>query len=424
MATATRTITRTAIRTASLALALAASVADASPASEAAFERGLARFQAKDFAGAIAPLAEAHAADPDDADTALLLGIAYYRTGQLALARPLLEQAERDSDADGKASARVFLGLIAEQGGDVDSARDYFGLVARSSTSLGASGRLLLEESGPERWSVAGIARAGYDSNVALQPGSPGRGKGKGLGDGDLTLLGAATGRPVDGTPLMLDETLLYRHYAQDTDYDMLADVVGATYTLSAPASRAALAYHFDASTLGGTRYELAHLVDVSARHSLPAGTSVGAAYRFAARDYGRAYAGYSALVQSVVLDVARGTPGTPHELSLGYVWQHEPTDDPTLAYNGNGARAALRLRAAKSVEIRATALAIDRRYNFMSAGRRDEYLTLDATMYVDLSRTWGFMAGTALTRNVSNANGFDYTKLVLFAGLLAVTSD
>src|SRR5690242_1597762 len=152
-------------------LAIAASLAPAVRAGDATpFELGVARVRADDFTGAIPPLEQAHAADPGDTDTALLLGIAYYRTGRLDDARPLLHQAERASDAETQASARVFLGLIADARGNVSRARTYYALVARSSTELGASGRLLLDDSGAERWSVVAIVRPGYDSDVALLP--------------------------------------------------------------------------------------------------------------------------------------------------------------------------------------------------------------------------------------------------------------
>src|SRR5512138_2877704 len=127
------------------ALAIAAVLAWAGPAfGESAFETGVDRFRAQDFAGSVAPLEQAHASDPRDADTALLLGIAHYRTDRGVRAVPLLQQAERSGDDDVRASARVFLGLIADERGDSDRAQSYFGLVARSSTDLGSTGRLLL----------------------------------------------------------------------------------------------------------------------------------------------------------------------------------------------------------------------------------------------------------------------------------------
>src|SRR5215470_2270741 len=90
------------------------------------FERGLAKFQAGEFAAAIAPLAAAHAADPSDIDTGLLLGIAYYHCDDAARARPLLVAAAASPDRETRDSARIFLGLIADAAGDADRASDYF----------------------------------------------------------------------------------------------------------------------------------------------------------------------------------------------------------------------------------------------------------------------------------------------------------
>src|SRR5215470_15220410 len=89
-------------------------------------ERGVARFQAGEFAAAIEPLAAAHAAEPSDLDTALLLGIAYYRCNDADRARPLLLAAERSSDPETRDSARIFLGLLAAAAGDGTDALDYY----------------------------------------------------------------------------------------------------------------------------------------------------------------------------------------------------------------------------------------------------------------------------------------------------------
>src|SRR5689334_15811305 len=71
----------------------------------AELERGLARFQAGEFAEAIAPLRAAHAFAPQDLDTALLLAIAYYRCDDIARARPLLIAAADSPDPEIRDSA-------------------------------------------------------------------------------------------------------------------------------------------------------------------------------------------------------------------------------------------------------------------------------------------------------------------------------
>ena len=397
---------------------------------DSAFERGVARFRAEDFAGAEAPLQQARAEHPDDADTALLLGITYYKLGRADDALPLLEQAEAHGDADSKASARVFLGLIADERGEPGRARGYYELVARSPTELGTSGKLLLDQSGPERWSLVAILRPGYDSNVALQPATatvppgPGRGGAGDLGDAELSLIGGATVRPSLALPLVVDDTLLYRSYARDTAYNMLADTAGATYTFAGLSDRATAAYHFEAETLGGARYELAHVADASYRHLFAGEYGIGARYSFAARDYALAdYAGYTGMTHTAGADLSWGTPGGASGASLGYVFERENTDDPTLSSTGHGARGELHARLAPGTDLRASALALHRTFDPDSMGRVDTLVRTDAALYIDLSSSLGIVVGGTLVRNASNAADFDFTKWTAFAGLVATTS-
>jgi tetratricopeptide (TPR) repeat protein len=390
------------MRAAIAAVALCAATAHAEDVG--ALERGTARFTAGDFAAAIEPLEAAHAAAPDDADTALLLGIAYYRTGRSDDARPLLEQAEARGDTDAKASARVFLGLIADAGGDSDRARSYFSLVADSPTELRASGKLLLDNSGPERWSAIAILRPGYDSNVALLPATAVR-AGQGA-DADMTLIGALTGRPSLELPIVLDETIAYRKQAELSAYDMVSDSLGGTATFAGAHDRGTLAYHFEAALLGGTRYELGHVAEATYRHD-----AVGARYTFAARDYAQdAYTGYSGFEHTGVIEAYW------HELSAGPVIDRDSTSDATLAATSFGGRADVRAR-----NFRGSALVLDRRFDEM--GRADVEARIDGAVFVDLSPSLGAVLGASFVRNASNTPDFDYTKWTVFAGLVIGTS-
>ncbi len=388
---------------------------------ETAFEHGLALFKTGDFANAIGPLVEAHRIDPADPDTALMLGIAYYRTGHLDAAYPLLVQAERAGDVESQASARVFLGLIADARGEPDRAHHYYTLVAHSPTELGTSGRLLLELSGPERWSVAGIVRPGYDSNVALLPATAM--KGTTSGDGEVTLIGTATGRPTLDLPVVLDETLVYRRHAQQTDFDILSDVLGATATLAGATDRGSLAYHFEVSTLGGARYQTAHVADLATRHDLGHGYGLGGRYTFAARDYVLAdYAGYTGITHTAVAELSWGSAGTPHQLFGGYVFEREGTADPSLSSISNGATGTLRVRPWRGAELRVSALGAYRSYDAASNGRRDVQVSADATLHVNLTRVLGVVIGGSAVHNTSNDASFEYIKWTTFLGLVAAT--
>lgn len=409
------------------ALAIAASCAVAPSAradDETAFERGVARFSADDFAGAIPLLAQARAADPHDTDTALLLGIAYYRTGELDAARPLLLEAERADDAETQASARVFLGLIADAAGNVARARRYYALVAHSPTDLGASGRLLLDDSGAERWSIVAIVRPGYDSDVPLLPATAAPPGAAIAADADVTAVLGATARPSLAVPLVLDDTLSYRKQTQLTAYDMLADSVGATLTLAGAADRGSLAYHFEASMLGGARYELGHVVELAYRHTLGGDLGLGARYTLAARDYAQdAYAGYTGLEHTGVAELAWGEPTTPTEVTVGYVIDRDGTDDPALSELGQGGQLTLRARPWSGGELRGLVLAENRMYDAASMDRHDMLLTGNLALYVDLSHTFGLVFGATVTRNASSDADYDYAKWTAYAGLIVGAS-
>jgi hypothetical protein len=221
--------------------------------------------------------------------------------------------------------------------------------------------------------------------------------------------------------PLVLEELLLYRAYAHQTDFNMLADAIGATNTLAGAHDRASIAYHFEASTLGAQRYELAHVADGSYRHTFGASFGLGARYTFAARDYAPdAYAGYTGLYHVASAEAVWGSPAASSEGTIGYVFERQGANDPTLASNGNGGSAQLRLRLGDGVDLRASALAIHRRFDSASMGRIDTYVRGDAALYVDASSAFGFVVGGSLVRNASNTPDDDYTKWTLFAGVIA----
>jgi tetratricopeptide (TPR) repeat protein len=414
-------------------LAIAALIAAAAPAAAAEapqpteLERGVALFQAHRYGDAIPPLAAAHAADPADPDAALLLGIAYYQTGRPESARPLLEQAERGGGADAQASARVFLGLIADAAGDAERARGYYALVARSPTDLGASGRRLLDRDRPE-WSIAAILRPGVDSNVPLLPTTavgpgPGRGGG-GQADADLTLIASATARPLGSVPLVLDETASYRKQVSLGDYDALGDVLGATVALEGGANAGSLAYHFELSTLGGARYELGHIADAGYRRALGGrdGLGLGLRYTFAARDFAQdAYAGYTGLYHTAIAEASWGGPAAPREFAIGYVLARDATDDATLAATGHGGRIAARLRPWAGAELRAQLTAGAYLYN--EAARRDLRVRGEATLFIDVSHAVGIVLGATALHNASNAADADYDKWTAFGGLVVAAS-
>jgi hypothetical protein len=409
-----------------LALTFATLVATAAAAHAAgdgdgAFERGVERFSAEDFAAAIAPLRAALAASPSDRDAELLLGISYFRTGDDASARPLLAEVSRADDADDAATARVFLGLLADRDGDNDLARSYYDAVARSSTELAATGRALAARGAPDRWSLVAVLRPEVDSNVALQPGAAIAMPGAQAADADLFALAGATVRPLDAVPITLDDTLSYRKQGRLTSYDLLANSLGATWDHAGDALRASAAYHFESSTLGGARYQLGHVGELAGRYALTDGWGAAARYTIAARDYAPdAYAGYSGIYHRGELGLDWADRARAVELSVGYVIARELTDDASLAATGQGARAAVRVVAWKGAELRADIEGQARVFDDASMGRRDVVVRGGAAFYVDLSSAWGVVVGATALRNASNVADFDFTKLTAYAGLVA----
>ncbi len=409
-----------------LALAiLAATPVVAHAGGDDAFERGVDRFQREDFAGAIPPLREALAATPSDRDAELLLGIAYARTGDDADARPLLADAARADDPEAADSARIFLGVIADRDGDRALARRYYDAVARSSSDLAATGRSLADGAGAApRWTLVAIVRPEVDSNVALLPTTAAPMPGAPIADADLLAIAGATARPIDALPVVLDETFSYRAQDRLTSYDLLANTIGANAQAGDADWTGTAGYHFEASTLGGARYELGHVGDLGLRRALGARTGLDASYTIAARDYAIAdYAGYSGVTHRGGLDLDWADRDHTVELVAGARIARELTDDPALTATAAGGRAELRLAAWKGAELRADADATARTFDPASMGRRDLQLRGGAAFYIDLSPAVGLVVGGTALRNVSNDSDFDATKLTAYVGLVAAAS-
>jgi hypothetical protein len=392
----------------------------ASERGDAAFELGLARFQAADYAAAIVSLLEAHSEDPSDPDTALLLAIAYYRTARYDAASPLFAQAERMGDVETQNSARIFLGLLAEARGEEDQARLFYGLVASSgAVDLTATARRLLDPT--DRWFVVAVVRPEVDSNVALLPGTAAKNN-QASADADLLLLVRGAVQPVEGIPVSLDETATYRKQAQLTEFDMLALTSGATYLHVGSVHRASVAYHLEVSTLGGTRYLVGHVGELALRRAMSPCVALAARYTFADRAYAAAdYAGYSGITHAAAAELT--WTRRSFQLDVSYLFDRESTDDPALSAIGNGVRGAAQFQPSKTLDLRGSLTTTYRRFDAASAGRRDLRLQGEVSVYHDLSGIWGLVVGGAFVRNVSSNVDFDYPKWTVFAGLVAALS-
>ena len=408
-----------AIAMALAALGPGAAAADDVVDAGAELERGLARFQAGDYAAAIAPLRAAHAAAPEDLDTSLLLGISYYRCDDVARARPLLVAAAGSPDPETRDSARIFLGLLADATGDADAALGYYDSVARGSTSLAASGRELLDRGRGDRFVAGLVIRPELDSNVALLPATA-TAAGGDAADRDLFVLADLHLRPFPGVGLVLDETLAYRKQAELTEFDMGSSASGLTWSRRGAAYRAGLGYHVDLSMLGGALLQVGQTVDASARRAIAGSFGVAASYQLVVRTlYPDAYAGYSGMVHTGTARLS--WLADVWELELGAVVGREATDDPALSAVAAGGQLAARLRLGRA-DLRAFARATDRRYDAAAQGRRDLQVRADASLYVELTAHVGAVVGGALLDDRSNVMDDGYVKWTGYLGVVVAT--
>ena len=407
-------------RCAIAAAVIAALGAPAEADADADLERGVARFQAGEFAAAIPPLAAAHAADPADLDTALLLGIAYYRCDDAVRARQLLVAAERSPDPETRDSARIFLGLIADAAGDTTGALDYYDSVARGSSSLATSGRELYDRGRGSRFAAGLVIRPEVDSNVPVLPVTAVPTDGS-ASDGALFLLADLHLRPFEGVALVLDQTLAYRRYTRLTDYDMAASVSGLTWSFRSARDRAGLAYHLDLSTLGGARYQLGQTVDASARRAIAGAFGVAASYQLAVRTlFPDAYAGYTGTIHTGTARLS--WLAERWELELGPVIAREATEDPALSVVAAGGQLAARVRLGRA-DLRMSARVMDRRYDAAAMGRRDVQVRADASLYVDLTSHLGAVLGGALLDDRSSVMDDSYIKWTGYLAAVVATA-
>lgn len=405
-----------------IAVALATALVTSSAGADAAdeLELGVARIQAGEFAAAIAPLLAAHQHDPSDLDTALLLGIAYYRCDDAARARPPLAAAARSEDPETRDGARILLGLLADGEGDADAALGYYDGVARSGSSFAASGRRLLARERGDRIAGALVIRPEFDSNVAVLPTAALPADGS-ASDRALFLLGELHVRPFDEFGLVLDQTLAYRKQSRMTDHDMGSIVSGMTWSGRLARYRGALGYHVDLSTLGGERLQVGQALDVGARRAITASLGAAVGYQLAARSlYPDGYTGYSGVIHSGAAQLS--WLAAAWELELTGLVVRESTQDPALSALAAGGQLAARLRLGRA-DLRISGRAMDRRYDAAANGRRDLQLRGEAALYVAVASHLGAVLGATLLDDRSSAMDASYAKWTCYLGAVIATA-
>jgi hypothetical protein len=378
-----------------------------------ALERGVALFDKGDLPAAAQALEEAHAVDPEDVDTGLLLGIVYYRQHRFAEAQPLLLAAEASTDDETVASARIFLALIAMEHEDDERAHDLLDRVARSPAGeLASSARALLAHAAPAPLTVLFGLRPELDSNVPLLPSGqlPADGEPTAQADADLLALGALSVRPSTEVPFTIDATLSYRRQARLTDYDFFS----ATGTLRYDGRPIEASVAGEAMVLGGAAYAYGARGDLTYHVELADAVTPYVRYGLRWRDYpADAYAGYTGPTHAVGIGVGLGPRTGPLRGELGYLLTRELTDDVDLVATNHGATGVANLRIGR-VDATLAGAATWRRFD---TGRRDTQGTVDASCAIELTGSVGLVAGASLVRNQSSDPAFDYWKVMGFAG-------
>lgn len=124
-------------------------------------------------AGGVARLEKARASRPNDAAVARSLGIAYYKAGKYAQARPLLDQAVRLDPRDG--SAALYLGLTAEQQKDLPAAKAAYQTYVRFGRTSKVRKQLETRLAAITRQELQASAKAAVaqEQQLGAQGGSP-----------------------------------------------------------------------------------------------------------------------------------------------------------------------------------------------------------------------------------------------------------
>jgi hypothetical protein len=397
------------------ALALAAlvtfeaSAQASSPPDGDLLERAASLTQARDWAAVIELLEPAYREDPTNAETALLLAIAYYRHDRRADAAPLFRGLAAHPDDEIAEPAQLFLGLLAREGGDEAEARRLFRDVATSSSVLGESAQKLLRPTAGQRFTAAASLRSGIDSNVPLLS-SDVVGPGASPADANLLLTAAAVAWPSSSADVRILAAGAYRKHARLTDYDFFAGRAGLSYAHTGARFDFGAGYAFEASALGGALLSNGHAADLSAR--LPGRRFAELAYALRVRSYApEGYRGYSG-------DAHRGLAwlGTRFRLgeaAVAAVADAERTRDADLAGWGFGARARVSLRH-KRLSFRAHGEVLPRHLG----GRQDLRAEASAAFAYALGDHFALLLGASALSNRSTAPEFQHVKAAAYTGL------
>ena len=389
----------------------------AAQARDRALSRGVELFRAGKCAEAVGPLGEARR--QGDRAAALLEGICRYRAGQDQEAAQAFREAEQD--LRNRASAQLFLGLLALRRGrpaeaapllESAAADPLLGPVARGlSRDLQRQGRVVLSI----------LAEGGWDSNADLTAGEsfvP-------AGAGDAFLGGAAvvSFAPRGESGPYARAAATWRNQLHDTDLDLMGLGAAAGFQLGLARRHLLLEAGHDVRLLGGKAYLSAPRLQGEGRLDLGQRFSAGAWYGLRWESYGSGQGDYSGVRQSGQADVTAELSG---RLLLTAAWQggRDAARKAPLSFREHGPVLAAALPVGGRTRLVAGAAWTWRDYDAadpdleMERPRADQYADLAGRVEVDVAARWTVLFSLAGRRAYSNVPEFRYARVVSTLGL------
>ena len=388
--------------------------------------RGVSLFAERQFAAAAVLLEQvlrSELAPAQRDEVSLVLGICYYRLGEVTRAEKLLRQAVRSQDAEINASARLFLArLFAEQGAD-DEARGELREIAGAPTLRDAA-QSLLRQARPHRLQFTLLLSPEYDGNVPLTDIVTWRNGGTPSQDGDLLFLASASLRPL-GNGFVIGDTLAYRQQFQLLDYDLLLNSTWIGYSYFGRANRLRVAATFNYALLGASSLYVDGDAKAIYRRALRGALGLLLSYDAHYRDYRNTdYAQLSGFMQTLQVGLDWGLPGQALRAGFGYSASREQTRTPDASEPleddfrawAHGPYGELRARHRRfELTLRTTFL-----HRVFDSGRVDYSLLQDLGLSVTLRSWLELFAGSTLIYNRSSNPIFHYFKPTASLGIAA----
>ncbi len=398
------------------------------------YDQGFALFQKRNFAAARVELTRALALSPDDSETLLMLGIASYRTADLAGAEQALARARRLGSADIQDSALVFLGLVHEALGATDQAHAEL-REAGFSRSLGGTATDLMKGNYPHRLSGALTISPEFDGNVPLTPNGTYITAPSQSVDGDVLFVGSLTFRPVPRIGLYLNNTLSYRQQFRLSAYNLLLDTTTLRYVYFGDRHRLRAGLSFNYAMLGGTTLFLDGSGKAAYRLRLWSKLGIGATYEGRYRNYQQTdYQGFTGQTHSLAGELSWGLAPEPVSVAIGYQGIREQLVVPpaVTASDGtvyqpdfrawaHGPTFKLRAQLHKRVELVLSGWALRRAFDRVDpklGQRLDWYVNGDLSLEVECKSWLNLFFGSTVIYNQSTDTGFTYIKPLAYAGV------